>query len=299
MRNPMELPATEVCARAHATLCGGTWLIADVEPRAAGQVRWLLQGHRMRAWVVSLGVAIQLGAALTAHALDGHRRVTQYAQTHFTARDGMPHSYANALVQTADGYLWATSQEGLLRFDGAGFTTFDHRKSDGVPTNVFTSLAVDAAGTLWAGTYDHGLLHVVGGEFHAVAWEPGPQEQAVRALAFDAGGDLWIGMRDRGVVRLHAGVLAAALTTHDGLPSDDVRAAGSRAVRPRLKARWSSRSPRTRTASCGAAPRRGSPTSTATPSTCSTPSCRRATSTPCCSTTTATCGSGPAWGWRG
>jgi len=67
------------------------------------------------------------------------------------------------------------------------------------------------------------VLHVVGGEFRQVAWEPGPQEQQIRALAFDAAGDLWIGMRDRGVVRLHDGVLAAAMTTHDGLPSDDIR----------------------------------------------------------------------------
>jgi ligand-binding sensor domain-containing protein len=177
----------------------------------------------MRACAVSIGVVIQLGTTNPAHALDGHRNVAQYAQTHFAARDGMPHGYAGAIAQTSDGYLWASSQEGLSRFDGAEFTTFDHRKNADVPANVFTALAVDAAGTLWAGTYDHGVLHVVGGEFHAVAWEPGPQEQRIRALAFDRRGDLWIGMRERGVVRLHAGVLAAALTTRDGLPSDDIR----------------------------------------------------------------------------
>jgi ligand-binding sensor domain-containing protein len=177
----------------------------------------------MRAWAVSLGVVVQLGAALPAHALDGHRRVTQYAQAHFGARDGMPHGYSSGITQTADGYLWSSSQEGLSRFDGAGFTTFDARKTEGVPINVFTAVAVDPGGTLWAGTYDHGVLHLVDGAFHTVAWEPGPQEQMIRALAFDSGGDLWIGMHDRGVVRLHGDMLVAALTTHDGLPSDDVR----------------------------------------------------------------------------
>ena len=67
----------------------------------------------MRAWAVSFGIAIQLGAAGNALALDGHRRITQYAQTHFAAHDGMPHSLANAIGQTGDGYLWTTSQEGL------------------------------------------------------------------------------------------------------------------------------------------------------------------------------------------
>ncbi len=135
----------------------------------------------------------------------------------------MPHSYATAITQTSDGYLWSATQEGLSRFDGAAFTIFDTRKTEGVPVNVFMAVAVDSAGTLWAGTYDHGVLHVVDGAFHTVAWEPGPQEQLVRALAFDANDDLWIGMRDRGVVRLHAGKIDAALTTHDGLPSDDIR----------------------------------------------------------------------------
>src|SRR4051812_30276199 len=212
-----------LCGGAHAARCGGTWQNDGVEPAACARVRWLLRETRMRAWAVCLGVVVQLRAALPAHALDGHRRVTQYAQTHFGARDGMPHGYSDAIVQTADGYLWSASQEGLSRFDGAGFTTYDARKTEGVPVNVFTALAVDPAGTLWAGTYDHGVLHVVDGAFQTVAWEPGPQEQMVHALAFDAGGDLWIGMRDRGVVRLRAGKLIGALTTQDGLPSDDIR----------------------------------------------------------------------------
>jgi ligand-binding sensor domain-containing protein len=136
----------------------------------------------------------------------------------------MPHSLAKAIAQTADGYLWTTSQEGLSRFDGASFTTYDHRQTDGIPVNQFTGLAVDRDGTLWAGTVNHGVIHVVGGEFRSFAWEPGTQEQQVRVLAFDARGDLWIGMRDRGVVRIHDGQMATALTTRGGLPSDDVRA---------------------------------------------------------------------------
>jgi ligand-binding sensor domain-containing protein len=177
----------------------------------------------VRACVVGIGIAIQLGAAGHALALDGHRRITQYAQTHFAVHDGMPHSLANAIAQTGDGYLWTTSQEGLSRFDGASFTTYDHR-TEGIPLNQFTALAVDRNGTLWAGTGGRGVLHLVDSKFRAVMWEPGPQEQVVRVLKFDAADDLWIGMRDRGVVRLHDGALAAALTTRDGLPSDDVRA---------------------------------------------------------------------------
>jgi ligand-binding sensor domain-containing protein len=178
----------------------------------------------MRAWAVSFGIAIQLASVGSALALDGKRRITQYAQTHFAAHDGMPHSLANAIAQTGDGYLWTTSQEGLSRFDGATFTTYDHRTTEGIPANQFTALAVDRDGTLWAGTRSRGVLHLVDGRFRTVAWEPGMQEQPIRVLVFDTSGDLWIGMRDRGVVRLHDGALVASATSRDGLPSDDVRA---------------------------------------------------------------------------
>src|SRR3954464_15276577 len=181
----------------------------------------------MRAWAVSFSIVIQLGSEGDALALDPHRRVTQYAHAHFAVHDGMPHSLATAVAQTADGYLWTTSQEGLSRFDGASFTTYDHRQTEGIPVNQFMALAVDPRdGTLWAGTRNRGVIHLVDGAFRTVAWEISApeQQQQVRALEFDPAGELWIGTRDRGVVRLHDGTFALALTTHDGLPSDDIRA---------------------------------------------------------------------------
>src|SRR5262249_27903267 len=175
-----------------------------------------------------LGLAVQLATTTwcstrEALALDSTRGITQYAQTHFETRDGMPHGMANSIAQTSDGYLWTGSEEGLARFDGASFTIFDHRRTEGIPTNEFTSLAVDAAGTLWAGTREHGILHLVDGEFRTVVWEPGTQAQQIRALAFDRSGDLWVGLRDRGIARLHAGSLVNLQGEHDGLPNNDVR----------------------------------------------------------------------------
>ena len=173
-------------------------------------------------WVI-VAIAVQLALGAPALALDRRRAVTQYAHSHYDARDGMPHSLANSIAQTPDGYLWAGSEEGLARFDGAAFTTFDHRKTDGIPANAFSALAVDAAGTLWAGTREHGLLHLVDGEFHLVVWEPGAEALQIRTLAFDRSGDLWVGTRGHGLVQLQAGRLIATLTADNGLPSNDIR----------------------------------------------------------------------------
>ena len=177
----------------------------------------------MRAFVVCSAAAVQLVAVPAAHALDGHRGITQYAQTRFEAHDGLAHNLVNSLAQTPDGYLWAGSEEGLNRYDGVTFTTFDHRKTAGIPSNTFSTLAVDAHGALWAGTRDHGVVRLSGGEFRSVIWEPGAEDAQVRSLAFDRSGELWVGLHDRGLVRLRDGVLTGSVTSRDGLPSDDVR----------------------------------------------------------------------------
>ncbi|HEY0989199.1 MAG TPA: two-component regulator propeller domain-containing protein [Kofleriaceae bacterium] len=177
----------------------------------------------MRTRVALFGVIVHLAMAMNAFALDSTRSITQYAQTHYETRDGMPHGLANSIAQTTDGYLWTGSEEGLARFDGASFTIFDHRRTEGIPTNEFTSLAVDGAGMLWAGTREHGILRLVDGEFRSVVWELGPQSQQIRALAFGSDGDLWVGLRDRGIARLHRGSLVSMQGVRDGLPNNDVR----------------------------------------------------------------------------
>ncbi|HSR98325.1 MAG TPA: two-component regulator propeller domain-containing protein [Kofleriaceae bacterium] len=174
---------------------------------------------RVRAFML----VVQLLIAADALALDSTRSITQYAQTHYETRDGMPHGFANSIAQTADGYLWTGSEEGLARFDGASFRIFDRRRTEGIPTNEFTALAVDPAGTLWAGTREHGILHLTEGEFRPVVWEAGPQAQQIRTMAFGREGDLWIGLRDRGLARLHNGTLVGLWGARDGLPHNDVR----------------------------------------------------------------------------
>src|ERR1043165_5073775 len=176
----------------------------------------------MRVRAVML-VVVQLLIAADALALDSTRSITQYVQTHYETRDGMPHGFANSIAQTADGYLWTGSEEGLARFDGASFRIFDRRRTEGIPTNEFTALAVDPAGTLWAGTREHGILHLTEGEFRQVVWEPGLQAQQIRTMAFGREGDLWVGLRDRGLARLHNGALVGIWGTREGLPHNDVR----------------------------------------------------------------------------
>ena len=54
-------------------------------------------------------------------ALDGSRNIDQYGHNVWTAEDGLPGVSVYQILQTADGYLWLRTSDGLARFDGVRF----------------------------------------------------------------------------------------------------------------------------------------------------------------------------------
>ncbi len=56
-----------------------------------------------------------------ATALDPQVRLTQYRHTAWSVQDGSFDSAPNAIVQTADGYLWIGTGAGLVKYDGVRF----------------------------------------------------------------------------------------------------------------------------------------------------------------------------------
>src|ERR1700723_718791 len=53
-------------------------------------------------------------------ALDPDRRISQYGHTVWRIQDGTISPPTN-IAQTTDGFLWVTTAQGLLRFDGVRF----------------------------------------------------------------------------------------------------------------------------------------------------------------------------------
>ena len=88
-------------------------------------------------------ILLCLGAAAPAAA--------QYRFDHWTADNGLPQNSVREIVQTRDGYLWFTTFDGLVRFDGVRFTVFNKSNSPGLATNRIVSLFEDRNGDLWAG----------------------------------------------------------------------------------------------------------------------------------------------------
>ena len=83
----------------------------------------------------------------------------------WTAEAGLPDSSVTALAQTPDGYLWIGTYNGLARFDGKQFVTFDPANTPALAHARIRQLAVDRQGTLWINTLDGSMTSLRQGAF--------------------------------------------------------------------------------------------------------------------------------------
>ena len=87
--------------------------------------------------------------------------------------------------------------------------------------NYVVSLAVDAAGVVWAGTWGGGLSRFDGQAWRHFTVSDGLPGNHIFMLQIDRSGQLWIGT-NQGLARPKAGGGYEVLTTHDGLYGDAV-----------------------------------------------------------------------------
>ena len=68
-----------------------------------------------------------------------------------TTKDGLPQSFISGLVQDKDGFVWIGTRNGLVRYDGIHFKTFQHSSSNTATllSNLIISLQPDAGNRLW------------------------------------------------------------------------------------------------------------------------------------------------------
>jgi ligand-binding sensor domain-containing protein len=149
-------------------------------------------------------LAAALGAvrvsADAAPGLDPAKALTQYGLDVWTIDEGLPQNTVTSLAQTPDGFVWVGTYNGLARFDGVRFHTFDRREHQPLGAGGITGLAADPAGRLFVGPQRGGLATVEGGRSSATVDDPELARRTVRSLLVDAGGT-WVGT-NAGLLRL-------------------------------------------------------------------------------------------------
>ena len=114
--------------------------------------------------------------------------------------EGLDNLHVRCLLQDRIGFLWVGTDNGLFRYDGAGFQKFSHE--EGLQSAEIVDLAESPSGVLWVAT-QIGIARFAGKRFQPVAIG---QNVEVRAIAFDS--------HERIYLHIAAGILR-------GLPDRD------------------------------------------------------------------------------
>jgi len=103
----------------------------------------------------SFFVATILFATHSAWAVDPSIHITQYAHTAWHLQDGFFTGEPTAIAQTTDGYLWIGTANGLFRFDGVHFVSWNEVAHENQldSAQIFALLGA-RDGSLWIGAGD-------------------------------------------------------------------------------------------------------------------------------------------------
>jgi ligand-binding sensor domain-containing protein len=149
--------------------------------------------------------------------------------TTFTRVNGLSHEYVFHLLSDSRGFVWLATQDGVSRYDGARFTTYD--RHDGVPDRAINTILETRGGVIWVATNGSGVARFEprgvaaddGRRLLFTTFRVGPSRRTnrVNRLAEDDAGTLWAAT-DGGLFRM--GLRDAAFSpvplARLGLPDD-------------------------------------------------------------------------------
>jgi signal transduction histidine kinase/ligand-binding sensor domain-containing protein len=120
-------------------------------------------------------------------ALDPTNRISQYGHSVWRLQDGYFGGAVFDVTQTADGYIWVSSENALYRFDGVSFVQWIAQSDKKSILSHVTGLQGVRDGSLWMRTNDD-LAHVVNGQLLRFQENEG---WTVLDLIQDKDGEMW------------------------------------------------------------------------------------------------------------
>ncbi|MDD5141226.1 MAG: two-component regulator propeller domain-containing protein [Verrucomicrobiales bacterium] len=119
--------------------------------------------------------------------------------------EGLPQSSVISVIQTRDGYLWLGTLNGLVRFDGNRFVTFDEYKTPDLGSDRIVYLFEDSHTNLWVGTDTAVVALVHDGVVKDFTVGRGGHEGRLVSACEDSSGAVWLYSADAHLGRYQNG----------------------------------------------------------------------------------------------
>lgn len=171
---------------------------------------------RPRSTLIPCILLAAISIPFSALAINPEKDISQYNHRVWLKKDGLPQNSAISLAQTPDGFVWVGTYEGLARFDGLSFKTFNPLNTPALEGKAMSSLCVARDGTLWIGIDGAGLATLRKGEFRRISIAKPEDPLRVGALYEDRTGRMWAST-SMALIALRGDSVEKAYTMADGL----------------------------------------------------------------------------------
>ena len=115
----------------------------------------------------------------------------QYKCESWKTDQGLPQNTVQTILQTRDGYLWIGTKEGLARFDGINFVTFDRHNTPQFLNHQIRGLREASKGAMWIST-PNGLVKYLNGAFTVFTNKDGLSSNNISSVYEDRSGQIWV-----------------------------------------------------------------------------------------------------------
>ena len=111
--------------------------------------------------------------------------------TAWTVEDGLPVNSVNEIIQDSTGYLWISTYDGIVQFDGLNFDVYTHANTPGMPQNRAVYLLPQSGNNLWITLENGGVVLKDGEEYTHFDQDDGFTNSNVTYMTTDSEGNTW------------------------------------------------------------------------------------------------------------
>lgn len=128
--------------------------------------------------------------------------LSQTSVYQWTGENGLISNNITSAIQSSDGFIWITTYNGIMRFDGERIIVYDRGVLPFLATDAFYQVYEDKNSVLWFASQGSGIVLYKDKKFELLQSSGEKMPKSVRSLLIEDDGSVWIGSNNEGLFRM-------------------------------------------------------------------------------------------------
>ena len=166
--------------------------------------------------LLSLLLIIYASFPIILFSLDPSKRLTQYSIENWNDKNGLPQNSVYGIIKSKDGFIWFSTEEGFVRFDGFEFKVYNDKNVDGMKVNLCVHTLEDSKGNIWVASFGGVIKRGPNDKIKVFTTENGLSHNMTRGVYEDEYGRIWVATSN-GINLIVNDSVVKIFTAKDGL----------------------------------------------------------------------------------